>query len=132
MLKKFIAACFVIMGIFVISIMYEGSKAQMDDQARHAQLEQKERPQVLKNLKRSDVRKACIRHTEWDAEACQAMDQQNVSIGMTAEQVQLAWGKPQRINNTIFSGRERQQWVYGVGDYLYIEDGVLRSIQTSQ
>jgi hypothetical protein len=55
-----------------------------------------------------------------------------VSIGMTAEQVRKSsWGKPKSINETITARGKHEQWVYG-GGYLYLENGVLTSIQTSR
>lgn len=59
-----------------------------------------------------------------------------VRIGMTEEQVIRAWGKPEKINTTITAGGKTQQWVYGYGagsrQYLYLENGVLRTIQTPE
>lgn len=59
-----------------------------------------------------------------------------VRIGMTEEQVIRAWGKPDAINTTITAGGKTQQWVYGRGlgshQYLYIDNGTLRTIQTPQ
>jgi hypothetical protein len=55
-----------------------------------------------------------------------------VRIGMTAEEVRKSsWGKPTSINETITAGGKHEQWVYG-GGHLYIENGVLTSIQTSR
>jgi hypothetical protein len=55
-----------------------------------------------------------------------------VSIGMTAEDVRnSSWGKPKSINETITTRGKHEQWVYG-GGYLYLENGVLTSIQTSR
>lgn len=54
-----------------------------------------------------------------------------VRIGMTAAQVEAScWGKPQRINRTITAAGERQQWVYGGYQYLYLVDGVVTAIQS--
>jgi len=59
-------------------------------------------------------------------------DNNGVSIGMTAEQIRKSsWGKPKSINETITAGGKHEQWVYG-GGYLYLENGVLTSIQTSR
>jgi hypothetical protein len=56
---------------------------------------------------------------------------EGVSIGMTADDVLASsWGKPQKINRTINSYGTREQWVYGLGHYLYLDDGVVRAIQT--
>lgn len=56
-----------------------------------------------------------------------------VSVGMTAIQVRATcWGKPTTINETITSSRKHEQWVYGSNQYLYFDNGVLTSIQTSR
>jgi hypothetical protein len=53
-------------------------------------------------------------------------------IGLDAEGVRKScWGKPQRINTTTTANHTHEQWVYG-GGYLYLDDGVVTSIQTSR
>lgn len=53
-----------------------------------------------------------------------------VTIGMPAEACELSWGRPAKINRTIFSGSKSEQWIYGKGsNYLYFENGILRSMQ---
>lgn len=55
-----------------------------------------------------------------------------VRVGMTREQVYAScWGKPGRINTTTGSYGTHEQLVYG-SSYLYLENGVLRTIQTSE
>ena len=55
-----------------------------------------------------------------------------VDIGMTADAVRKSsWGKPQKVNSTITANGRHEQWVYG-GGYLYLDNGVLTSIQTSR
>lgn len=54
---------------------------------------------------------------------------QGVSIGMTKEEVLASsWGRPQRVNKTTRASGVSEQWVYGY-NYLYFEDGVLKTIQ---
>lgn len=53
-------------------------------------------------------------------------------IGMTKAQViSSSWGKPESINTTIVGKITQEQWVYGLGDYLYFSNGRLTAIQTS-
>lgn len=52
-----------------------------------------------------------------------------VRIGMTAQMCRDAWGEPSEINRSSGSWGVHEQWVYGVGSYLYFEDGILTSIQ---
>ncbi|MFA7556414.1 MAG: hypothetical protein WCZ20_01270 [Hydrogenophaga sp.] len=56
-----------------------------------------------------------------------------VSPGMTGQDViESSWGRPERINRTDYPGGYREQWVYGGGNYLYFQNGILASIQTSR
>ena len=54
-----------------------------------------------------------------------------VKIGMTSKQVieNTSWGKPNKVNRTTNRYGAREQWVYGGGNYLYFENGILTSIQ---
>ncbi len=62
--------------------------------------------------------------------------QGKVRVGMTAEQCERAWGKPTKINRTRTSRSTHEQWVYDRGDseseYLFVDDGLLRSVHTSR
>ena len=54
-------------------------------------------------------------------------------IGMSALQVMNSrWGQPIRINKTSSAGVTREQWVYEGNNYLYFENGKLRTIQESE
>ena len=55
---------------------------------------------------------------------------QGVRIGMTKQDVlDSSWGKPDHINTTTTKYGVHEQWVYGGGNYLYFDDGILTSIQ---
>jgi hypothetical protein len=129
--KAAIIGFILLLGIAAISTMYKGSQAEMGRQAQRVQAAQQTRPHDLQLLKRSAVRAACTDHPDWDMEICQTIDQKQVSIGMTSEQVRLSWGKPDKINTTTTANIEHEQWVYG-REYLYVENGILRSMQTSR
>ncbi len=51
-----------------------------------------------------------------------------VKIGFTKKMCEEAWGKPSEINKSIGSWGVHEQWVYGLGSYLYFENGKLTSI----
>jgi len=52
------------------------------------------------------------------------------AIGMTAQQVlDSQWGKPTKINKTITANVIYEQWVYSVDRYIYLENGIVVSIQ---
>lgn len=59
-----------------------------------------------------------------------------VTIGMSADEVRTAWGDPTKINRTISEGATSEQWVYRRGrapaQYVYVENGVVRTIQTAE
>lgn len=53
-----------------------------------------------------------------------------VMIGMSEDEVLMSsWGAPESKNVTTSTFGTREQWVYGVGNYLYFRDGILVSIQ---
>lgn len=52
-----------------------------------------------------------------------------VKIGFTKEMCEESWGAPDDINTTITRNRRWEQWVYGIGCYLYFEGDRLVAIQ---
>lgn len=75
----------------------------------------------------------CTKHPLWSASDCDSVAHGKIHIGMASEMVREAWGKPEKVNSTIFSGDQRhEQWVYGLGEYVYVENGVVTSIQQSR
>lgn len=51
-------------------------------------------------------------------------------IGMTTKEVTATcWGKPQQVNRTETSNVILDQFIYGNGRYVYLENGVVRSVQ---
>lgn len=53
-----------------------------------------------------------------------------VCIGMTKAMVLESWGHPSGgINKTTGAWGIHEQWVYGMGQYLYFENGKLTTIQ---
>lgn len=80
-------------------------------------------PAKLKKL-HADAKQA------FDAAEKKRKRSEGVTIGMTqADVLASSWGKPQKINRTHTTQRTREQWVYGNGNYLYFEDGILSSVQ---
>ena len=52
-----------------------------------------------------------------------------VRIGFTKQMCIDSWGEPQSINKTTSKYGVNEQWVYGNGNYLYFDDGILTTIQ---
>jgi len=84
-----------------------------------AQKEIKEEKQLEKNI------------SNFSSNIQNLIKQGEIQIGMTGEQVLLSWGHPDRINKSVYSWGIHEQWVYGY-TYLYFEDGILKSYQTSK
>lgn len=65
-----------------------------------------------------------------------AVKEGRVVVGMTANQVQDAWGKPSGVNRTESVSGINEQWVYrrdaAKTNYVYLVDGVVRSFQVSE
>lgn len=54
----------------------------------------------------------------------------NPTLGMTYDEVKASlWGEPVDVNRTVTQYGTHEQWVYGNGQYLYFDDGVLTSFQ---
>jgi hypothetical protein len=57
------------------------------------------------------------------------ISQGKVKLGFTKQMCIDSWGEPSDINKSSGSWGVHEQWVYGSGNYLYFENGVLTSIQ---
>jgi hypothetical protein len=57
-------------------------------------------------------------------------------VGMSATDVQAAWGKPSSINRTVTGAGSMEQWAYHLAglktNYVYLTDGIVRSFQVSE
>lgn len=74
------------------------------------------------------------KHPDWKNEACNAVAEKEIYIGMTDDQVRAAWGKPYKINESKGSYGTHEQWVmYEHGStYVYFENGKMTSLQQSK
>lgn len=66
-----------------------------------------------------------------------AVARKRVFVGMTEQEVIRAWGKPSKINRSVTASTVHEQWIYEQGEigrsqYLYLENGVLGSIQSPE
>ena len=55
-------------------------------------------------------------------------------LGMTMYEVEFdsSWGKPEKKNISTGSYGVHEQWVYGYGDYIYIENSIVTGIDESK
>jgi hypothetical protein len=122
-----------IVGIFLLlSIIGAVSEQILQQPSQTARTQTPhERDIDLQTLDRPEVRKECGQNN-WKIELCRAIDEKVVAIGMTGDEVRLAWGNPEKINVTTTSGTEFEQWVYGLDSYVYLENGKVTSKQISR
>ena len=95
-----------------------------------ARLPERQR-RVVNEQRARQARIAALQSKGWPAEVLAMVLAGEVRIGMTADQAREAWGPPQSMNTTVTKSGRSEQWVYGVGQYLYFENGVLTAIQQS-
>ena len=72
-------------------------------------------------------------YQDWPESIWNSIKEQKVSVGMTKEQVLLAWGEPDDVNTTILSNLRSEQWVYGDplygAQYVYFDNDVVTALQ---
>jgi hypothetical protein len=66
---------------------------------------------------------------DWSKKEFEAIQEGKIFRGMTKEQVLISWGSPLKINRTVTSNGNSEQWVYGGRQYLYFEGDKLTTSQ---
>lgn len=74
-------------------------------------------------------RAAAIRRMGWSRATTQSVIAHRVGIGMTPKMVRMAWGEPDRVHRMTTATGTTEQWVYGVGSYVYFENDRVVVIQ---
>jgi hypothetical protein len=52
-----------------------------------------------------------------------------VHVGMPESMARIAWGDPETIHSTTTAYGRHEQWCYSWGNYIYVEEGRVTSIQ---
>ncbi|MDP1718709.1 MAG: hypothetical protein Q8L40_11600 [Burkholderiales bacterium] len=81
---------------------------------------------------RERQREIAVQARRWPKHIELAVIERKVMPGMTGEQVSMAWGAPNRINETIRASGKFEQWVYSTASYVYLENGRVTAIQNSR
>lgn len=89
-------------------------REEQEQQAIFAQEEAREKARLIKKYGKRNA---------------QLIFDEKVEIGFTKQMCIESWGEPQDINRTITRNRVHEQWVYGIGRYLYFEGNYLTAIQ---
>lgn len=91
---------------------YMAAHARLENWGALGSLEEKRKNKVLSQCARMHVKQGTVR------------------LGMTADMIkECGWGEPEDVNRTVYRDLITEQWVYGNGQYLYLRNGVLDSIQ---
>ena len=61
-----------------------------------------------------------------------AIGERKIVLGMTARQLQFSWGQPETVNSTVNAHGRSEQWVYEMGQYVYLDNGKIVSWQSSR
>lgn len=73
-----------------------------------------------------------IKRHRWPTQTTRDIVEHRATIGMTEAMVRLAWGDPISISRTTTAAGTREQWVYGSSQHLYLDNGKVTAIQTSE
>jgi hypothetical protein len=100
--------------------------------AEEARLQAEREAEAKQAREREAQRQDAIRARAWPKDIEAAVIERRVLLGMTTEQVTLAWGRPQRINQTLQYSGLSEQWVYSTSTLVYFENGRVTAIQGSR
>ncbi|HEV7485742.1 MAG TPA: hypothetical protein VGQ65_08665 [Thermoanaerobaculia bacterium] len=70
-----------------------------------------------------------LTHRDWPPRVWKAIADEKIFIGMSTAQLRMSWGDPSAVNRTSTKGTSSEQWVYGTGNYVYVRNGVVTTIQ---
>ena len=104
----------------------DNRKKDLEKKNERAKVELEKEKQRIESKK--SVARTYLAAQNWPQNIKEAVENKQVILGMTKEQVKLSWGDPNDVNRTISKNYEREQWVYG-RKYLYFINGILDTIQ---
>jgi hypothetical protein len=105
------------------------ARARAETEAFLAGLEAERRAEREAAAVAEAERRRAIRAMRWPEATKERVLNRRIAIGMTAEMVRLAWGGPTDINRTTTVRGIWEQWVYGDGAYVYLQNGVVTAFQ---
>jgi hypothetical protein len=115
-------------------------EAALAEANRQTEIERRAEAERLRAAQAAEAKREAQRQTKiqaygWPKDIEPAVIGRSVMPGMTAEQVTLAWGRPQRVNETIYAKYAKtrsEQWVYYSDRIVYFENGRVTAIQISR
>lgn len=108
-----------------------------ESEYRTMENEQKQEENRLKSIQLADEKKLQAEKIKlknyytkkFGAKIANYINDGKVVLGMNKEMCTASWGEPNDVNRTIINGLTSEQWVYGLGKYLYFKNGLLSAIQ---
>lgn len=96
-------------------------------------LAQKKKQQQINaaNKKKAEERRKKLIE-KYGERTADAIMKQEIFRGMSESALVESWGKPKEINSSVGSWGTHKQYVYGGGDYVYVENGIIESWQVSR
>lgn len=109
-------------------------RTRIETQIKNEEKEKAERAEKEKKKHEEQVEKEAEKEGSDDVESQQNSYEEEIKlepeIGMTSEEVlNSTWGRPKDINRTRTEYGTHEQWVYNIGKYIYLDDGIVTTIQ---
>jgi hypothetical protein len=122
----------VVLTVASIQTAQSVARQRRAEEEKRAEAERRRREAEQVAFERAErERRNVILAKGWPPQIERAVIEGRLVIDMTTEQVEMAVGRPDRINETIRATGTSEQWVTGAG-YLYFENGRLTTIQRSR
>jgi hypothetical protein len=71
------------------------------------------------------------KHPTWSGRAAGLVACRQIDIGMTADQVRAAWGKPDELSVTQLGSSRTEMWTYGT-NLVFLKDSIVTSFNSSR
>lgn len=115
----------------IMDFLVDADLHKKEIQAKEAKEKQEELLERQKEAKEERIYKQRLIKKYGAKNAALILDEQ-VRIGFTKEMCVESWGEPRYINSTITRYGKQEQWVYGIGCYLYFIGNKLTGIQNME
>lgn len=102
------------------------ARAEREAKAREAEAKARADADAAERKREASIR------ARWPPRMADLVVAHEVAPGMTPAMVLESWGRPDHVNRTITAFGRSEQWVYGSERYVYFENDVVTSIQTSE
>lgn len=86
-------------------------------------------PQEYERLKKDEAKRKADLIRRYGAQKGKLISEGIIEVGMTKRMCFDAWGVPEKINTTSSTAGVYEQLVYGAGYYVYLENGIITTIQ---